>query len=49
VVVIGADDFHRLAGERSGQALVEALQTSPHQSSSIEPPRSPMRVRDVDL
>ena len=49
VVVIGADDFHRLAGERSGRALVEALQTSPHRSTSIEPPRSPMRVRDVDL
>jgi hypothetical protein len=49
VVVIGADDFHRLAGERSGQALVDALQSSPHRSTTIEPPRSPMRVRGVDL
>ena len=49
VVVIGADDFRRLAGERTGQALVDALQQSPHRSTNIEPPRSRMRVRDVDL
>jgi len=49
VVVIGADDFRRLAGERSGQVLVDALQTSPHKSTSIGPPRFRMRVRDVDL
>ena len=49
VVIIGADDFRRLAGERSGEALVVALQMSPHRSTGIEPPRSRMRVRDVDL
>jgi prevent-host-death family protein len=49
VVVIGADDFRRLAGERTGQALVDAMQHSPHRSVNIEPPRSRMRVRDVDL
>ena len=49
VVVIGADDFRRLAGDRTGQALVDALQQSPHRSTNIEPPRSRMRVRDVDL
>ena len=49
VVVIGADDFRKLAGERTGQALVEAMQQSPHRSTNIEPPRSHMRVRDVDL
>jgi prevent-host-death family protein len=49
VVVIGADDFRRLAGERSGQALVDAMQTSPHRSTSIELPRLRMPVRDVDL
>jgi hypothetical protein len=48
-VIIGADDFRRLAGERSGEALVDALQMSPHRSMSIEPPRLRMRVRDVDL
>ncbi|HUE87138.1 MAG TPA: type II toxin-antitoxin system Phd/YefM family antitoxin [Vicinamibacterales bacterium] len=49
VVVIGADDFRRLAGERSGQALVDAIRMSPHRSTSIEPPRVRMPVRDVDL
>jgi prevent-host-death family protein len=49
VVVIGAEDFRRLAGERTGQALVEAMQQSPHRSANIMPPRSRMRVRDVDL
>lgn len=49
VVVIGADDFRRLAGERTGQALIDAMQQSPHRSTIIEPPRSRMRVRDVDL
>jgi prevent-host-death family protein len=49
VVVIGADDFRRLAGERTGKALVDAMQQSPHRSTNIEPPRSRMRVRAVDL
>ena len=49
VVVIGADDFRRLAGEPTGEALVDALRTSPHRSTSIEPPRVRMPVRDVDL
>jgi prevent-host-death family protein len=49
VVVVGADDFRRLAGDRSGQALVDALRTSPHRSTSIEPARARMPVRDVDL
>jgi prevent-host-death family protein len=49
VVVIGADDFRKLAGERTGQTLVDAIQQSPHRSANIEPPRTRMRVRDVDL
>ena len=49
VVVVGADDFRKLAGDRTGQALIEAIQLSPQRSTNIEPPRSPMRVRDVDL
>jgi prevent-host-death family protein len=49
VVVIGADDFRRLAGDRSGQDLVDALGMSPYRSTSVEPPRAPMPVRDVDL
>jgi prevent-host-death family protein len=49
VVVIGADDFRKLAGERTGQALVDALQQSPHRSTNVEPARSRMRIRDVEL
>ena len=49
VVVIGADDFRRLAGERSGKALVDAMRASPHRSTTIEPPRVRMPVRDADL
>jgi prevent-host-death family protein len=49
VVVIGAEYFRRLAGERSGKALVDALQSGPHRSAAIEPPRTRMPIRDVDL
>ena len=49
VVVVGADEFRRLAGDRTGQALVDAMQQSPYRSTSIQPPRLRMPVRDVDL
>lgn len=49
VVIVGADDFRRLTGERSGKALVEAMQTAPSRSAGIEPSRTRMPVRDVDL
>ena len=49
VVVVGADDFRRLAGDRSGQALVDAIRMSPHRSTTIEPSRAPMPIRDVEL
>ena len=49
VVVIGADDFRKLAGDRTGQALVDAMQQSPHRSRSLEARRLRMPVRDVDL
>lgn len=49
VVVIGADDFRRLAGDRTGQALVDAMQRSPSRGIRLEPSRLPMRVRDVEL
>jgi prevent-host-death family protein len=49
VVVIGAADFRRLAGERSGEVLVDAMQTSPHRAVRIASTRLPMPVRDVDL
>lgn len=47
VVVVDADEFHRLQGERTGQQLIDALQTSPHREVEIEVPRSAMPVRDV--
>lgn len=50
VVVIAAEDFRRLQGERTGKALVDAHQASPYRdielplASSVTPP-----VRDVEL
>src|SRR5215831_10182680 len=49
VVVVAADEFRRLKGERTGQALIDALQASPYRELDIEPRRGRMRVRDVDL
>lgn len=49
VVVIGADDFRRLAGERSGQVLVDAMRAAPSRSARLDPPRWRIPVRDVNL
>jgi|SRR5882724_983607 len=49
VVVIAAEEFRRLRGDRSGRALVEAMQSSPHQDSELAVPRAQMPVRDVAL
>lgn len=50
VVVIAAEEFRRLQGERTGQALVAALQASPHRDIDLSIPRSEaMPVRDVQL
>jgi prevent-host-death family protein len=49
IVVLSAEEFRRLRGGRSGQELVEALESSPHRAIEIEPPRGKMPVRDVDL
>ena len=48
VVVVAADEFRRLKGERTGRALIDALQASPHRHVEIEPRRQRMPVRDVD-
>ncbi|MDP4078369.1 type II toxin-antitoxin system Phd/YefM family antitoxin [Acidovorax sp. A1169] len=50
VVVIAVEDFRRLQGARTGQALVDALQASPHQDIelALAPPVA-APVRDVDL
>ena len=49
VVVVDADEFRRLKGARTGQLLVEALQSSPHRQVDLEPLRSPMAVRTIEL
>lgn len=49
VVVIAADEFRRLKGDRSGEALVAAMQASPHRGVKLEPTRTRSHVRDVDL
>lgn len=49
VVVIAAEEFRRLIGSATGEALVEAMQTSPYQEIDLEPGRRPMPVRDVPL
>jgi prevent-host-death family protein len=49
VVVVAAEEFRRLKGDLTGQALVVAMQASPHRDIDIEPGRMPMPVRGVAL
>jgi prevent-host-death family protein len=49
VVVVSAEEFRRLKGERTGEALIAALQASPYRDIDIEPRRGPMPVRGVEL
>jgi prevent-host-death family protein len=49
IVVISAEEFRRLKGGVTGQALVDALQSSPYRELEIEPQRAAMPVRDVQL
>jgi prevent-host-death family protein len=49
VVVIAADEFRRLKGNHTGQALIEAIQSSPYRGTEIEPRRTPLPVRGVSL
>jgi len=49
VVVVSAEEFHRLKGDRTGEALIAALQASPCRDIDIEPQRAPMPVREIDL
>ncbi len=49
VVVIAADEFRRLKGDVTGNALIDAMQASPHRGIELEPRRGPMPVRDVSL
>ena len=49
VVVIAAEEFRRLTGSATGEALIEAMRASPHQEIDLEPSRGRMPVRDVSL
>jgi len=49
VVVIAAEEFRRLKGDPSGEALIGAMQASPHRDVDIEPRRAAMPVRGVAL
>ncbi len=49
VVVISAEEFRRLKGDPTGQALIAAMQASPHRDIEIEPQRAAMPVREVVL
>jgi len=45
VVVVAAEEFRRLKGDLTGEALVAVMQTSPCRDIDIEPRRSRMPVR----
>jgi len=49
VVVIAAEEFRRLKGDLTGEALIAAMQASPHRDIDIEPRRGKMPVREVVL
>ena len=49
VVIISTEEFRRLTGGVTGQALIEALQSSPYRDMDIEPTRMAMPVREVEL
>lgn len=49
VVVISAEEFRRLKGEWTGEALIAAMQASPYPEITIEPTRDRMPVRGVSL
>jgi prevent-host-death family protein len=49
VVVIAADEFRRPKGERTGEALIAAMQSSPCRDLDLEHERERSPVRDVVL
>ena len=49
VVVISAEEFRRLKGNLTGQALIAAMGASPHREIDIAPVRTPATVRKVTL
>jgi prevent-host-death family protein len=49
VVVVAVEEFRRLKGDRTGVALIAALQESPYRDIDLEPRRERLPVRDVKL
>jgi prevent-host-death family protein len=49
VVIVSAEEFRRLQGDRTGADLIAVLRESPHRDVEIAPPRAIMPVRPVDL
>jgi hypothetical protein len=49
VVVVSVEEYRRVKGQPSGRALVELLHDSPLRDLSIDRPRTPGRVRGVEL
>ncbi len=49
VVVVSAEEFRRLKGDLTGEALIAAMQACPDRDIDIEPRRAPMPVRGVDV
>jgi prevent-host-death family protein len=49
VVVVSAEEFRRLKGDLTGEALIAAMQASPDRDVDLAPSRGPSPVRDVIL
>jgi len=48
-VVVAAEEFRQLKGDRTGAALIAAMQESPYRDIDLEPRRERLPVRDVKL
>ena len=49
VVVVAAEEYRRLRGDLTGQALIAIMQASPLRDIDLEPKRAPMPVREVAM
>jgi len=49
VVVVTAESYRQLKGSATGQALIDAMQSSPHREIELQPERVGMPVRDITL
>lgn len=49
VVIIAAEEFQKLKGSPTGEALIKAMQASPYRDLDLESTREPMPVRGISL